>query len=277
MKTGVIGRGFVGDAVYQNMPNTISYDLVKEKSDVNSLKELCDKCRVIYVCLPTPMNKDGSSNTKIIQKVMSELDNVATNKNIFILKSTVPPGTCNNILSNTKNINLVFSPEFLTEANYLEDFKKCNRVIFGGENNLTSLCVEHMMLEYPNKKYIQTDHKTAETIKYFTNNFLSVKISFANEMKQVCDAINISYDEVKSIALLDNRISNSHLTTPGPDGDCGFGGTCFPKDINAMINFADSVGVDCKVLKATWEKNLEVRNKKDWLTMFGRAVSLEND
>tara|TARA_R110002020_G_scaffold115843_1_gene265980 strand:+ start:860 stop:1714 length:855 start_codon:yes stop_codon:yes gene_type:complete len=277
MNVGVIGRGFVGDAVYQNLKNTISYDIDKDLSDVDSLSELCARCKLIYVCLPTPMNSDGSADLSIIWDVMKEADEYATCENIFVLKSTVPPGTCERALNMTENINLVFSPEFLTEAKYISDFKNCNRVIYGGRPNHTRMCIEHMRSEYPNKHYVMTNHKTAEMIKYFTNNLLSVRISFANEMRQICEAIGVSYGEVKDIAILDERISNSHLDTPGPDGDAGFGGTCFPKDIRAMMHFASSWGVDCKVLKATWEKNLEVRRNKDWLTMFGRAVTLPNE
>jgi UDPglucose 6-dehydrogenase len=272
MNVGIIGRGFVGDAVYQNLDHTLAYDIEPSRSDVESIEELCNKCKFIYVCLPTPMNSDGSSNVRIIESALEEANRYATDRNIFILKSTVPPGTSRKILLGKPNIQMVFSPEFLTEANYILDFKNCNRVIFGGPESLADRCVSFAKETFPNKEYITTDFETAEMIKYFINNFLTVKVAFANEMKQVCDATGISYDDVKNIALLDKRIGPSHLSVPGPDGELGFGGTCFPKDINAMITYSTNKGVDCKILRSAWTKNLDIRENKDWLTMYGRAV-----
>ena len=110
-------------------------------------------------------------------------------------------------------------------------------------------------------------------VKYFINTFLAVKVSFANEMKQICESAGLDYDDVRRLALFDNRIGKSHLMVPGPDGELGFGGTCFPKDINALISFAKENNIDPIVLQAAWDKNLQVREEKDWLTMFGRAIS----
>ncbi len=170
-------------------------------------------------------------------------------------------------------MRLVFSPEFLTEANYIQDFKDCNRMIFGGATDDTSECIRLLSTVFPEKSYLMTDLRSAEMVKYFINTFLAVKVSFANEMREICDAVSIDYDNVKRLALYDNRIGTSHLMVPGPDGNKGFGGTCFPKDINALIHFAESQGLEPSVLKAAWDKNLKVRENKDWLTMFGRAVS----
>ena len=131
------------------------------------------------------------------------------------------------------------------------------------------------MSVFQNKYYFTTDLRTAEMVKYFINNFLAVKVSFANEFKQICEAVTVDYEKVKNLALYDNRIADSHLRVPGPDGNYGFGGTCFPKDINAMIYFSSINQVDSCVLKSAWRKNLEVRINKDWENMFGRAVSAE--
>jgi UDPglucose 6-dehydrogenase len=196
--------------------------------------------------------------------------------NIVVLKSTVPPGTCEKIKKIHSNLRIVFSPEFLTEANYIEDFRDCNRMIFGGESEDTGECVKVLSSVFPEKSYLITDLKTAETVKYFINTFLAVKVIFANEMKDICDATNVDYDAVKRLALFDNRLGNSHFQVPGPDGSRGFGGTCFPKDINALIKFSESVGVESDLLKTAWDKNLKIRNNKDWLDMPGRAISQIN-
>jgi len=120
---------------------------------------------------------------------------------------------------------------------------------------------------------IKTGSDTAEMVKYFTNCFLATKVGFANEMKQICDQHTIDYDKVVEYALYDKRIGTSHLSTPGPDGKMGFGGSCFPKDLNALVVVAKQCGVDPKILQAVWEKNLEVRPEKDWELLKGRAVS----
>jgi UDPglucose 6-dehydrogenase len=123
---------------------------------------------------------------------------------------------------------------------------------------------------------VKTGSNTAETVKYFTNCFLATKVSFANEMKQICDEVNVDYDKVVEYGLYDKRIGRTHLSTPGPDGKKGFGGSCFPKDLNALIHVAKDNGVKPTVLQAVWEKNLEVRPEKDWEKLKGRAVSKEN-
>ena len=120
---------------------------------------------------------------------------------------------------------------------------------------------------------IKTGSTTAEMVKYFANCFLATKVSFANEMKQFCDKKNIDYDKVVEYALYDNRIGQSHLGVPGPDGKLGFGGSCFPKDINALIHEMKKEDVNPSMLEATWKKNLLVRPEKDWEKLKGRAVS----
>jgi UDPglucose 6-dehydrogenase len=112
-------------------------------------------------------------------------------------------------------------------------------------------------------------------VKYFTNCFLATKVIFSNEMKQVCDPLNIDYDKVVEYALYDERLGRSHWSVPGPDGSLGFGGHCFPKDLNALIEVAKNNSVDPRILRCVWEKNLEIRNEndRDWEKMTGRAVS----
>ena len=96
--------------------------------------------------------------------------------------------------------------------------------------------------------------------------------SFANEMKLICDELKIDYDKVVEYSTYDERLGKSHWAVPGPDGKMGFGGSCFPKDIQAMITFGNSLNVDMKTLKGAWKTNLNVRPEKDWEKLEGRAV-----
>jgi UDPglucose 6-dehydrogenase len=114
-------------------------------------------------------------------------------------------------------------------------------------------------------------------VKYVANCFLAVKVSFANEMSQICEAMTLKgvlceYDDIIEMAVLDKRLGETHWQTPGPDGKKGFGGSCFPKDINAMICAAKNSNVQPDVLEAAWRKNLEVRPERDWEKLKGRAV-----
>ena len=170
-------------------------------------------------------------------------------------------------------MDLIFSPEFLTEANSFNDFKNQTRIILGGDRQPQQLVEQMFRKVFSKIPIIKTDTKTAETIKYFTNCFLSSKVSFANEFKQVCDSLEIDYDEVVEHALHDQRLGKSHWSVPGPDGDYGFGGHCFPKDLQAMLSIAKSFDIKTTMLQAVWDKNNEVRENKDWEKMSGRAVS----
>ncbi len=276
---GIIGQGFVGTAIKEGMQHALTvdtYDKYKsELSTCNSVKELCKKTKIIFVCLPTPMKTDGSCDLSIVESTVEEI-NKHSNFHIAVIKSTVPPGTTERLNKTFKNVSVVFSPEFLTEANFLDDFKNQNRIIIGGPRPATTIVKNMFRKVFQEVTIVTTGSNTAETVKYFTNCFLATKVSFANEMKQICDEVNVDYDKVVEYGLYDKRIGRTHLSTPGPDGRGGFGGSCFPKDLNALIHVAKDNGVKPTVLQAVWEKNLEVRPERDWEKLKGRAVSKEN-
>ena len=114
-------------------------------------------------------------------------------------------------------------------------------------------------------------------IKYMSNCFFATKISFMNEMYQIAEKSDVDWEQAISGFVTDGRIGHSHLNVPGPDGKLGFGGVCFPKDIQAMIHYAESVCVDPNVLKGAWKTNLKVRPEKDWEKLKGRAVSVDEE
>ena len=274
MKIGLIGNGFVGSAIYENLKNDykfVIYDRKPALSNRNSIGEVVKEAKIIFVALPTPMYNNGECDLAIIFDAMSEIYN-HYNNNIIILKSTVVPGTCEQIKNRFPNMRIVFSPEFLTEANHIEDFRNCNRMIFGGHKEDTAECVRLLQSVFEDKYYFTTDWKTAETVKYFINTFLATKVSFANEMKQICDASGADYNNVVKLALYDKRIGASHLSVPGPDGYCGFGGKCFPKDLNALTYYSLQHDIDPIMLKASWKKNMEVRQQHDWLKIEGAVT-----
>ncbi|MBK22658.1 MAG: hypothetical protein CME70_01525 [Halobacteriovorax sp.] len=280
---GIIGQGFVGSAIREGMNNAFNvetYDIDPGKqSTVENISELVDKVdEIIFVCLPTPMNQSGRCDTRIVETAISDINdaNRRLNKStIAVIKSTVEPGTTDRLNDRYSHITIIFNPEFLTEANSYNDFKNQNRIIIGGPRPASTKVKTMYRKAFPKVPIVKTGANVAETVKYFINCFLATKVSFANEMKQVCDKINVDFDKVVEYALYDDRIGNSHLSVPGPDGSMGFGGHCFPKDLNAIRFVADECGINPTVLTAVWEKNLEVRKsaERDWESMIGRAVS----
>ena len=279
---GIIGQGFVGSAIYEGLKSHYqieTFDIDPSKnSTCNSIDELVDKItEIVFVCLPTPMKKSGMCDTRIVSKAVLDLS-ISSKRSgkrlIAVIKSTVPPGTVANLNTDFYNLDIVFNPEFLTEANSFDDFKNQSRIIIGGPRPASTKVKTMYRKAFPSTPIIKTDSSHAEMVKYFTNCFLATKVSFANEMFQICNDLNLDYDKIVEYALYDERIGKTHLSCPGPDGNLGFGGHCFPKDINAMISFSKKRGVYPNVLMGAWEKNMEVRKPqdRDWIQMKGRAV-----
>ena len=272
MIIGIIGQGYVGTAIKEGFKQhyeIFTYDKYDEEKSTANLWTLALRSNVIFVCVPTPMNADGTCHTDIVESVVKEIDDCNhEHKPIVVIKSTVPPGTTDRLHNKYKNIDVIFNPEFLTEANFLEDFKNQSRIILGGVRRGTNLLRQVYSKVFPHATIVKTGSKTAEMTKYFINSFLATKVSFANEMKILCDGIDIDYDKVVEYSTYDERLGKSHWAVPGPDGEFGFGGHCLPKDISALVNGYD----DMELLKTVLQVNDKVRKDRDWEKMKGRAV-----
>ena len=274
-KIGVIGQGYVGTAIklgFQDHYDILTYDKFDlAKSTHSKISDLVEETKVIFVCVPTPMRKDGTCYTGIVEEVIREINETA-NDHIVVIKSTVPPGTTDKFNHEFSNVTVIFNPEFLTEENFLDDFKNQNRIILGGSRKGTNKLRQIYSKVFPKATIVKTGDKHAEMVKYFTNCFLATKVSFANEMYSICEQIGIDYDKVVEYATYDERLGKSHWAVPGPDGDLGYGGHCLPKDLSAMINEFETLGL----LEAVEQVNDQVRNDRDWESMVGRAV-IEED
>ncbi len=274
MKIGIIGLGFVGTAVYEKFKNfytVFKYDIIENKSNC-LLDELIKKSKIIFVCLPTPMNDDGSCNIDKVESVLKTINN-HNEKRIIILKSTVIPNTTEKFNNKFKNLSIVFNPEFLTERNAIEDFNNQERIILGGPRPATSQVKQMYSKVFPSAYVVKTGSTHAEMVKYFINTFLAMKVSFSNEIYELSTKLDLDYDKVVEYVKLDKRIGKTHLSVPGPDGDFGFGGHCFPKDLGALIKLSDDLGVTNNILKAIKKTNDKIRNNRDWEKMKGRAVN----
>ena len=271
-KLGIIGHGYVGES--QSFAFSPTFDVrVYDKDSLkstHSLNEVLDS-DFIFVCVPTPMKKDGSQDLSFVESFFK----TAKDGPIYIIKSTIIPGTTNLLNEKFKNLKIVFSPEFLTERTAKLDILTQSRIILGGDKSLTSKVRKIYDIRFKNKTVIETDSLTAEYIKYMNNTFFASKVSIMNEFYRLANHLGVDWEAALYGFVSDQRIGDSHLNVPGPDGKLGFGGTCFPKDINAFISFAKKNNVNMNVLEAAWKTNLEVRPERDWENLKGRAVSDE--
>ena len=280
-KIGIVGRGFVGSAVEFGFSAQTGcdaqikvYDKDPAKS-IHTLEDTVNESDFIFLSVPTPSNEDGSMHLGILESVLQDIQVVNKRKdNIILIRSTIIPGTTTKLCKKYKKLNIVFNPEFLTERSAKFDFINQSRFILGGRKRNTARVADLYRWRFGDSvPCIETNFETAEMIKYMNNCFFATKVSFMNEMKLIADKSNVDWDLAVDGFVRDGRIGHSHLAVPGPDGKRGFGGSCFPKDIQAMINFGKNLDVDMNTLLGAWATNLQVRPEKDWENLKGRAVT----
>ena len=256
-KIGIIGRGFVGSAVEFGFSAQTGcdaqikvYDKDPAKS-IHTLEDTVNESDFIFLSVPTPSNEDGSMHLGILESVLQDIQVVNKRKdNIILIRSTIIPGTTTKLCKKYKKLNIVFNPEFLTERSAKFDFINQSRFILGGRKRNTARVADLYRWRFGDSvPCIETNFETAEMIKYMNNCFFATKVSFMNEMKLIADKSNVDWDLAVDGFVRDGRIGHSHLAVPGPDGKRGFGGSCFPKDIQAMINFGKNLDVDMNTYK----------------------------
>ncbi len=262
IKLGIIGHGFVGKATDWGFNKNVNKFIVDPLLN-NSVKDLEGfKPDLVFICVPTPMNDDGSQDSSIIEKVIKELIEYCPNA-IKVVKSTVLPSLLDEL--NKLDSKLVYNPEFLREKHANLDFVNSDMIIFGGDRNISTQ-VSNAYLRHSRcktKEHIFTDLKTASFIKYSINTFLASKVIFFNELHAVYEKLEVkdTWESVVSIISKDSRIGESHMSVPGHDGRKGFGGACFPKDSLALIKFAKTMNVDLKALISTVKINNKIRSE----------------
>ena len=271
-KVGVIGNGFVGEVIsfaFSSTSDLYVYDTDPLKS-INDLESV-HNCDFVFICVPTPMYIDGSQDLSYVESTFEK----ATVKPVYILKSTVLPGTTDYFSKKHSNFKIIFSPEFLTERTSRLDMLTQSRIILGGDSSLTEKVKRLFNQRFKIKNIIQTDSKTAELTKYMNNTFFATKVSIMNEFKLLCDKIGANWEDAIKGFVSDGRIGDSHLNVPGHDGKLGYGGTCFPKDVNALLSFSKKHDIELNTIKGGWITNLKVRVDKDWEKKEGRSVSFK--
>lgn len=221
------------------------------------LKSALDVSQIVFLALPTPQDEDGSADLKYVESVAHQLGKLITDYKIIINKSTVPVGTSKivkDIIAQQTEVpfDVVSNPEFLREGFAVQDFMNPERIIIGSksEKAIDILTKLYSPFTAINRPVILMDEKSAELTKYAANTFLATKITFMNEVANLCEIIGANVDDVRKGIGSDSRIGNKFLF-PG----IGFGGSCFPKDVNALVHSSDAAGYDFQILKSVLAVN----------------------
>lgn len=284
MKIGIIGVGIVGGAtakILEKAHELFLYDKFKpEYQSEKNLENLVGNSEIIFICVPTPMKITGEIDYSSVYNSINQLvENMKkTNRDfndiLVTLRSTAVSGTTDR-LAKEYPFRFAFNPEFLREKHAIEDMENTDRVVIGTNDEKSKIQLQNVYKPlFPNAKYVLVTTKGAEMIKYAANVTLASQVAIANEIYQICRAVGVDYNMVKEAILLDPRIGKN-IDVPGNDGDLGFGGKCFPKDLRALIRLSQEHEYDPYLLQEVWRTNEKVRRNKDWLNITG-ATSKKN-
>ena len=333
MKVGVVGLGFVG-LTFASILGNKGYDVIGVDTDkikiksiksgkspfyepkldnvlknaltkklilTENIKEVIEKCDLIFLTLGTPIDRNGNINLKIILSVCKKIGEIlfkSKNRPIIIIKSTVIPSTTNNQIKKIlekksnkkvgKGFGLITNPEFLREGKAVEDTLNPHLVVIGCNEKYDAKKLEKFYMKFYNQKILMiiTNNTTAEIIKYANNSFLATKISFINSISNLCQTLpGTNVDEVAKAIGIDPRIGNQFLNA-GP----GYGGSCLPKDVQALIACQKNLGVESTLLNAVHQTNIlqieeiiklikktviNLKNKR--ITILGLSFKEESD
>jgi len=246
MKIGIAGYGFVGKAhegVLKDYHDLIIYDpALGHYGDLRHAD-------AIIVCVSTPQGSHGGCHMDNVYCIIEDNPNVP-----ILIKSTISVEGWETLIDAFPHTSITFSPEFLRAASALEDFKNNNTILLGGGN--TGFWADIFVTAMGKIDIDIAKPKELILTKYARNSFLALKVAYFNQMYDLCKKLGIDYEQVRRYTILDNRIDESHTTITE---ERGFGGHCFPKDVNALIKTAERDNVDLSILKNAVEYNRNIR------------------
>lgn len=276
---GIIGGGVVGQAhasVFRHYCDVKVYDLEPTRS-THSLRDVLQQ-DVLFLCLPTPMRKDGTVETRAVFDVLAAIESESSCKAV-VLKSTAPPQA---LLECSIRVpgRFIYSPEFLTERSAEYELQQSTSFIFG-ENNASQEAIKAVDALFQRRwagvaRY-WTSLQTASLVKYMRNVFFAVKVGLMNEYNELAMTYGAERAELFKLFLLDPRIGRSHHEVPGHDGNLGWGGSCFLKDTAGFLHIARAQGVDPQIVRGAWASNVDRRGSdtiaRELERMVGRAIT----
>jgi UDPglucose 6-dehydrogenase len=247
----------------------------KKISFTTNLQEALKTSEVVFIAVGTPQDEDGSADLSYVLSAAKEIAQNSNSYKLIITKSTVPAGTgakIKKLISKTNpqlDFAIASNPEFLREGAAIDDFMNPDRIVIGVEDKKSKKIMSEIYQKFPQEKLIFTDIITAELIKYAANSFLATKISFINEMADLCEIVGGNIKQLSRAIGLDSRIGEKFLN-PGP----GFGGSCFPKDIMAILNVAKTNKVDLSLISSvvTSNKNRQIKMVEKISKIFDEKI-----
>lgn len=275
MKISIIGLGFVGNAMFKsfNIKNNennnkymiYGYDKYKNNG-IGSINE-CLNSDVIFLALPTEYDTYTKQyNKNPLYSVLDELENNNYN-NLIVIKSTVEPRTTEDLQNKYKNMHFIHNPEFLTARTAFEDFHNQTHIVLGKSNtcceNKTKNLIAFYKDYYSNVEISICSSIESESMKIFCNSFYAVKIQFFNELYLLSQKIGGDYNNIVNLMLKNSWINPMHTNVPGPDGNLSYGGLCFPKDTNALLQVMKNNNSEHKLLEACIEERNEMRDDQE--------------
>lgn len=250
MKIGIIGFGYVGQAIgwtYKDHNLVIRDPKLKDSAGLEKFTD----CDAVFVCVPSPSDKEGRCDSSVLERTIKDLlfATVANPDLVIVCKTTAPPRVYEHLQNNFPNI--VHSPEFLTAANNVADYTDSSYCVIGGDHTWALKAKKFILegIKVPENRVVITDIKTAALYKYMMNCYLATKVTFMNDFKQLADKEDVNWESIQYIASHDHRIGTTHMDVPGPDGEYGWGGACFPKDVSAIIMEAIDQGLDFDLMQ----------------------------
>ena len=264
---GVVGLGFVGGAIKDVLSaygcDVVGYDKFKESDS----KELLLKTDLVFLCLPTVYSERAKSYDKAALKETCAWLQEENYTGTVLIKCTVEPGTTDELSHACPDLNLVHNPEFLTTATASADFAAQDHVVLGA-----SACAYPGSLDcatafyrkhFPTARISTCTCIESETMKIFANSFYAVKIQFFNEMYSLCEKTGADYNAVRDMIVKNGWVNPMHTNVPGTDGQLSYGGLCFPKDTNALLQLMKELGSPHAVLEATIAERNSMRSDAD--------------
>lgn len=265
MRIGVVGGGVVGKATFRSWVEHCEqcrmYDIDPTRGTGHKLEEVLDS-ELVFICLPTPKGSTGLAPD--LSAVDAFFSVIAGSKVNFVLRSTVPIGTTTRLREQYKLNNLVHYPEFLTARCSVADAHVPSRNIVGGvECRCKVDLVRAVERRFKGTPLFLMTSDESEATKLFNNGFFAVKLAYFNEVYDTCMAEGLDWRYVMNALLADGRISHSHTSVPGPDGQRGFGGECLPKDLANLIDCMDRAQLHPPgwVTRAAYERNCHLRGE----------------
>ena len=257
-KIGIIGRGFVGQAIANALEMGVEVVTMDPAKGYNATYQDLMECSGIFVCVPTPQDDNGTCDTSILGGILHDLHSRGYT-GVIISKCTAPPDWYEAM--NILYPNLIHAPEFLTAAKAASDYLNGEFAFIGGRVNAYVKEADRIITKsQPRLQSIQyCTIAEAAMAKYAINTFMATKVVFMNELESLCSKTGIDYNRVAYMVMQDKRIGSSHMQVPGPDGAYGFGGPCLPKDVNALLRYAEKTGTIMNVLDAAVKKNTLLR------------------